>query len=290
MFAPICEGTPFADRYAKNAATEDGSVPELETINPTNGGRKNEDVTSRRNFLVEVDNLCPGVDPSAPPAERAAQGERNIARHRKKYVDAMILDGIANRAVYSGNKSVHIRITLGYEPQSTAEYEAAALAIYEKVREIYGVTCDSACKNPARLTRHPGGRNPKTGLPQTLLASTQAVCPWNFHPAYATERRAKEEKSQASQEARKRAATPFVGGATEAALKTNRRNVNAFLERLRATPDGERHPFVEANIRPLLPQMRALHKHGLFDWSEFEGAAGTRDKFKHYRRIVYEAC
>lgn len=108
---------------------------EFEVLNPLQYPELNRcdaNVISRRNFIFEMDK---------EPLE-----------NQKKYVQK--LKNIINRWVFSGSKSIHMRITISYNPDSIQEYKY----IWNYLNNTYfDGKADRACSNPARLTRKLNG-------------------------------------------------------------------------------------------------------------------------------------
>ena len=107
---------------------------QFEVLNPVNTYKKDDCVISRRNFIFEMDDT---------PLEE-----------QKKYLKDLIAKKIVNRFVFSGNKSIHMRITVNRDVNDTQEYKY----IWKKLNaEYFDGKADKACANPARLTRKLNG-------------------------------------------------------------------------------------------------------------------------------------
>ncbi len=119
-------------------------------INPCSGP-KDSDVTAYRNALVECDDI---------PVE-----------DQWRAISALRLP--CRTITYSGNKSLHAVVDIGARDRK--EYG-------ERVQELYdictanGLPVDTACKNPARLTRLPGAM--RGDREQTLLATNVGAGSW----------------------------------------------------------------------------------------------------------------
>ena len=101
-------------------------------VNPTNGrGRKNSDVTAYRHTLIESDTL--------PKAQQL-----DLMR-RLRLPCAAIVD--------SGNKSIHAVVKV--DANGLDQYRRR-VAFLQAVCKANGLEVDTACKNPARLTRLAG--------------------------------------------------------------------------------------------------------------------------------------
>jgi hypothetical protein len=92
--------------------------------------RSDNNVTSLRNLVFEIDNL-------------SLQEQQEIILKNKHAI---------NRVVYSGKKSYHSRITLYDEPKNKEEYKFAHNYLNEK---LFDNKADKQCSNPSRLTRRP---------------------------------------------------------------------------------------------------------------------------------------
>lgn len=107
---------------------------QFEVLNPVTTYKRDDCVNSRRNFVFEMDNT---------PLEE-----------QKKYLKDLIAKKIVNRWVFSGNKSIHMRITVNRDVNDTQEYKY----IWKKLNaEYFDGKADRACANPARLTRRLNG-------------------------------------------------------------------------------------------------------------------------------------
>ena len=107
---------------------------QFEVLNPITTYKRDDCVNSRRNFIFEMDNT---------PLEE-----------QKKYLKDLIAKKVVNRFVFSGNKSIHMRITVNRDVNDTQEYKY----IWKKLNaEYFDGKADKACANPARLTRKLNG-------------------------------------------------------------------------------------------------------------------------------------
>jgi len=121
---------------------------------------KDENVETYRNFIFEIDN-----------EDINTQKERARLLFEKR---------IINRAVYSGNKSVHCRITLADEPENKEEYKYA----WSKLNEAYFEgKADKSCSNPARLTRMPTAIR-SNGVKQQRLHLSNEVLYFDWRAEY----------------------------------------------------------------------------------------------------------
>lgn len=116
--------------------------------------RKDANVSSMRNFIFECDN-----------STLKEQVERASFLKEKK---------ILNRIVFSGNKSLHCRITINEDPENIEHYKWLWGKLNDK---FFAGTADRACANPARLTRKPNGIRIKNGkkILQKLLFEDNTI-------------------------------------------------------------------------------------------------------------------
>lgn len=260
-----------------------GEDPQYETVNPLKPGtvRADSNVSTMRNFLIESDELVterPGT---------AEEAKEVIRKHLEAYGYAMLKAGIVSRVVYSGNKSLHFIITIDYEPESKEEYKYIFNRLADKLESEYNIKVDRSCGNPSRLTRKPDSVNTATGFLQKCLYRSENVfrCT-NWHYCFYGEKEEAENARKYEEMIRANKSKQFVNVNQDKALKTNRKNVDDFLTALRCCPDGDRHNWIRQNIGRYLPQMKNLHQKGMFSWKEFLDAAGTKDSFNQYRKIV----
>lgn len=127
--------TSYKDVYYTTPTNNEDD--QFELINPLfdlASTRSDANTESRRNFVFECDDIS--LD------------------EQKTMVKELIEGNIINRAVYSGGKSIHCRITINYEPVDKEEYKY----IFHYLNDLYFSNhADKACSNPARLTRKPNG-------------------------------------------------------------------------------------------------------------------------------------
>jgi hypothetical protein len=127
---------------------------QFEVVNPlfsSNCTRSDTNTSSRRNFVFECDEI--GLD------------------EQKELVRTLVSSNVINRAVYSGGKSIHCRITINYEPESKEEYKYIFSYLNDK---YFGNNADKSCSNPARLTRKPNGIR-SNGKKQLLVYKSSKV-------------------------------------------------------------------------------------------------------------------
>jgi hypothetical protein len=163
MTSDIFAGTPIYKDLKTGAAWVDWMATEFETINSLyvtdQDGymiktAKDENVATLNNFLFEADDTPLIVQKT----------------HALKLFDR----GVCNRIIFSGNKSVHVRITIKPAAATKDQYTFIWYLLKDKYFSDFKV--DSSCKNPARLTRAPNGTNSKTHKKQELIALSNNVC------------------------------------------------------------------------------------------------------------------
>lgn len=94
--------------------------------------------------------------------------DKNIQEER---AIKLVNDGIACRAVDSGNKSIHVIIELDKDASSVEEYK---LIWHMLNKKYFNAEADTACSNPNRLTRRPGAIRMSNGVEQKLIAQSEA--------------------------------------------------------------------------------------------------------------------
>ena len=132
--------TDASENYDKQYGTSTVEGCQFETINPMkkfpNGyyeSRRDANVATMRNMVFEMDDT-------------PLQEQKQISKE-------LIDKGIVNRVVFSGNKSLHMRVTLDREPEEVEQYKF----IWSKINDTYFKgKADTACRNPSRLTRKMG--------------------------------------------------------------------------------------------------------------------------------------
>lgn len=107
-----------------------------------------------RNFIFECDN-----------STLKEQVERASFLKEKK---------VLNRIVFSGNKSLHCRITINEDPENIEHYKWLWGKLNDK---FFAGIADRACANPSRLTRKPNGVRIKNGkkILQKLLFEDNTI-------------------------------------------------------------------------------------------------------------------
>jgi hypothetical protein len=139
----IINGTPWFDLYKYDPFPSE--LTEFETINPirieydSEGKihRGDEFVTQYRNFVFEMD-------------DKDLNQQKIIAKR-------LFQKGLINRVVFSGKKSLHLRVSVKEEsePKSKEEYEFLRNIIKTDILKLK--SDDPAVKDPSRLTRYPNG-------------------------------------------------------------------------------------------------------------------------------------
>jgi len=141
--------TSFAEEMEidEKKATKEQLIKRLRT-------RKDINVSSMRNFIFECDN-----------STLKEQIERASFLKNKK---------ILNRIVFSGNKSLHCRITINEDPENIEHYKWLWGKLNDK---FFAGVADKACANPSRLTRKPNGVRIKGGktVLQKLLFEDDSI-------------------------------------------------------------------------------------------------------------------
>jgi len=169
-----------ANKYAypsdsQEKLNEDKTV--LVAINPIDGQRRDENVTSYRTFMVECDDI---------PVE-----------HQMDYIKRMGFP--FSYCCFSGSKSLHFALVLDHDIPSEHIYRHTyqwILNILEKA--------DQKTKNPSRSIRFPGVTRPETGSEQKLMymgerVSLEELGIWlNKHPQKAPEPLVKRPRNRGS--------------------------------------------------------------------------------------------
>lgn len=141
--------TSFAEEMEidERKATKEQTKKRLRT-------RKDANVSSMRNFIFECDN-----------STLKEQVERASFLKEKK---------VLNRIVFSGNKSLHCRITINEDPENIEHYKWLWGKLNDK---FFAGIADRACANPSRLTRKPNGVRIKNGkkILQKLLFENNTI-------------------------------------------------------------------------------------------------------------------
>ena len=147
---------PVTDKRAKGA--------ELETVNPYDPAKMKESVKGGSKYgcttsaLASMRNMVFEVDEGMTLEEQT-----DLAKD-------MVRQGFANRAVFSGHKSVHVRVTVDIEPESVEEYKF----IWDRINQFrFSGKADRQCAEPNRKTRRPGGV--RDGVEQTLICEGDGV-------------------------------------------------------------------------------------------------------------------
>lgn len=127
--------------YAVDPAAAPAPTDLFFCINPLHGPRCDANVSSFRNFLIEIDSL---------PLNQQVPLVTSILP--------------VTSIVYSGGKSYHFIISLQTPAKDEAEYRRIGRGLLEAVPEA-----DKSTKNPSRFSRLPGVIRPDTGLLQELV-------------------------------------------------------------------------------------------------------------------------
>jgi len=118
------------------------------SINPMYSHRADSNVTVFRNILCEFDKDLIEVQLA------------NIKCSEVPYTSL----------VFSGNKSIHMIISLEEPCKTREEYDELVKRIYRKLPDV-----DKSCSNPSRFSRAPGAFRNDTGKEQTLIELKQRV-------------------------------------------------------------------------------------------------------------------
>ena len=102
-------------------------------VNPTkNGQRKSADVTAFRNALIEYDDIS-----------------------KEEQIERLLDSGLPILSMTdSGNKSVHTIVRV--DASNAKDYKRKVVELHRALETKYGSPCDSANKNPSRMTRLAG--------------------------------------------------------------------------------------------------------------------------------------
>jgi len=112
------------------------------SINPLHTDRRDSNVTCHRNILCEFD-------------------KGTIKEQLRLVEDSKIP---YTSIVFSGNKSIHVIISLEEPCKNREEYNELVKRIYRKLPGV-----DTSCSNPSRFSRTPGALRSDTGQHQTLI-------------------------------------------------------------------------------------------------------------------------
>lgn len=132
--------------FSPNATNE--AADEFETINPLSGDghRSHNNPISMRNFLFEMDET---------PLEE-----------QKEIFKELYDKGIVNRGVFSGNKSIHMRITVKQDIEDERVYKL----VHKYLNGIiFNGKADRQTNTPAHGTRKPNGVRKSYGSAKQLL-------------------------------------------------------------------------------------------------------------------------
>jgi hypothetical protein len=187
---------------------------EFVTINKLKDGSKtakDENVETYRSLIFEIDNE-----------------DIELQKRRAK---SLFENKVVNRAVFSGSKSVHCRITLNDEPDNKEQYKY----IWKKLNEMYFENkADKACSNPARLTRMPNAIR-SNGIKQERLYLSNELLNYDWRNEYELDRQIDALIAKQEIEYNQNGKTPI-----ETLLKRNIPNeARKLLEN--SFTDGERH-------------------------------------------------
>lgn len=124
------------------------TLGEFVCINPLNGPRCDANVQTYRNILLEFDE--------GPLEDQIA---------------TIMNSGLPfTTLTYSGNKSMHVIISLETPCPDRASYDKLVSRIYSRFPN-----CDKSCKNPSRLSRNPDAYRADTNKKQSIEAVRSRV-------------------------------------------------------------------------------------------------------------------
>jgi len=115
-------------------------------VNPFNYDameRKDENVSEFKYLLIESDNL-------------------DLETQARLFQDMINFNVPIKSVIYSGGKSFHALIQLK-DIYTVEDYKEYAKKIFDLINSFIGISVDTACKNPSRLTRSPFGTYDKPG-------------------------------------------------------------------------------------------------------------------------------
>lgn len=249
-----------------------------------------KDITSFQNFLIENDTLTEGIDTSLPYKKQIEQATNIINKHKEAYANQMVLDNIVSRITYSGNKSLHIIITMEKTIKSLDEYHRTFDYLNKYIKEHYNFELDKQCRNPSRLTRKPNMVNSHTRIKQIELYKSDNKCTLDFSKQIEEDIKNDEIKKFIEKQRFEKAklnANLMTNSQKDKALQTNQRNVTQFINNVVAQGDGYRHNYISEHIGYYLPQMRSLYRAGLFDFKrDFIDVIGFKDQLNNYKKYV----
>ena len=211
---------------------------------------KDENVETRKSFIFEIDN-----------EDIEVQKERAKILFESK---------IINRAVYSGSKSVHCRITVDDEPENKEEYKF----VWKKLNELYFEgKADKACSNPARLTRMPSAIR-ANGVKQEKLCLSNEILKYEWRKEYELEKAVEDYLLKSELKSNQNGRTPI-----EILLK---RNIPIEARKLLENSfiDGERHKEI--------PNAVAFLKKCGFELAELESlvkATNIKDSVNYVKKL-----
>jgi len=149
---------PF-DLYNENIEGEFECLNDFKSLLPTNDHKsiRSQDNVYLDKFLFEIDHI-------------PNKSQEECLEFQKKILQKLRDQGCVYRAVFSGNKSIHIIIKLDPEtsdiPTDADEYKF----VWKLLAKKYDFSdADRACNDPCRLTRHPNIIRHDTNQKQDLL-------------------------------------------------------------------------------------------------------------------------
>jgi len=240
-FDPIPETKPsgygFAPQYCRDIysePTETFGGQEYEVINPVDLGaelkqgwkirRRDELCVTLKNLIFESDTL-------------SREKQFKLAEELKEA-------GVINRAVWSGGKSLHMRVTLADAPDPG---EPDALKKYSFIwdllnKRFFGGAADTQCKNPSRLCRAPmGERRMPGGNVELQYLHYESAFPLEYMADWRDE-------YEADAIAKKAAETKWDAYFSSGRFKNGAVNQAAQMFEAGLVRDGERHKLLPSAI------------------------------------------
>jgi hypothetical protein len=221
-------GTPMKQFDSGAAIVDDtpSKTTEFVTINKLVDGSKtakDENIETYSSFIFEIDN--------------------EDIESQKRRAKKLFNDKIVNRVVYSGGKSIHCRITLENPPDNKDEYKY----IWKKLNETYfDNKADTACSNPARLTRMPNAIR-KNGIKQKRLFLSNERLNFDWKEGYETDKMVEEWLSQRNGDRPRPSGISPLGELLKRNIPMEARKLleNNFV-------DGEKHKMIPKAISFLM--------------------------------------
>lgn len=136
-----------------SAYTHDNLPKERLCFNALSGPRCNSNVTKLRTILIESD--------------------KNELDSQLEWLASCKLPYSA--VLFSGNKSLHIFISLTEPIKTISKYKKLVDSLYAAITDSSNIRLDESCKTPSQLSRYPNAVRSDTGEQQTLLVVKDRV-------------------------------------------------------------------------------------------------------------------